>query len=121
MKGSVVEMPSSSTRRAFSSIATLIRHQLGEYTNVRFLSNGTRTVRGSSSKESFFSEGKNEPGGLLFNESPQQGGRQWESWEGPWYFAFGDATAILTIGLSAKPDTSLVSWAEREALKRREQ
>lgn len=114
-------MPSSSTRRAISSIATLLQKQQGEYKNVRLLSNGTRTMRGSASKESFFSEGKNEPGGLLFNESPQQGGRQWESWEGPWYFAFGAATAILTIGLSAKPDTSLISWAEREALKRRQQ
>jgi hypothetical protein len=121
VKGRVVEMPSSSTRRAISSLITLVRHQHGGNKHVRLLSNGTRTVRGSSSKESFFSEGKNEPGGLLFNESPQQGGRQWESWEGPWYFAFGAATAILTIGLSAKPDTSLVSWAEREALKRREQ
>jgi hypothetical protein len=87
----------------------------------KMISSGTRTVRGSSSKESFFSEGKNEPGGLLFNESPPgpgSGGRQWESWEGPWYFTFGAATAILSIGLSAKPDTSLVSWAEREAKKR---
>lgn len=117
-------MPSSSTRRAFFSIAQLIQkqqHQQIQQTNTRLLSNGTRTMRGSPSKESFFSEGKNEPGGLLFNESPQHGGRRWESWEGPWYFTFGAATAILTIGLSAKPDTSLLSWAEAEALRRRQQ
>ena len=31
------------------------------------------------------------------------------------YFTFGAATAILTLGLSAKPDTSLSQWAERQA------
>lgn len=35
------------------------------------------------------------------------------------YFSFGAATAILMIGLSAKPDTSLVHWAEKEAKARR--
>lgn len=81
----------------------------------------TAIKRGGGPKESFFSEGKNDPGGLLFNESPPADGiRQWESWEAPWYFGFGAAVAILSIGLSAKPDTSLVAWAEREALARRE-
>lgn len=33
---------------------------------------------------SFFAEGKHEPGGNLFGESPSAGPRKWESWEGPW-------------------------------------
>ena len=33
---------------------------------------------------SFFQEGKHEPGGVLFGETPSPEGRKWESWEGPW-------------------------------------
>lgn len=42
--------------------------------------------RGGHSNESFFSEGKHEPGGLIFNETPPKAGesRTWESWEAPW-------------------------------------
>lgn len=87
----------------------------------RTYATSTQPRMGSSSGESFWSAGKHEPGGLLFAESPPAPGtsRSWESWEGPWYFAFGAATAILTVGLSAKPDTNLTSWAEVEARKRR--
>jgi len=87
----------------------------------RAYATGTQPRLGSSSGESFFSAGKHEPGGLLFAESPPAPGtsRSWESWEGPWYFAFGAATAILAVGLSAKPDTNLTTWAEQEAKKRR--
>lgn len=103
--------------RRLHSLLSQQQQQNGVVSQVR----STTIKRGGGSKESFFSEGKNDPGGLLFNESPPADGvRQWESWEAPWYFAFGAATAILTIGLSAKPDTSLVAWAEREALARRE-
>lgn len=43
-------------------------------------------LRGGGSKESFFAEGKNNPGGYLFNETPTPPGqsRKWESWEAPW-------------------------------------
>ena len=43
-------------------------------------------VRGGGPKESFFAEGKNEPTGYLFNETPLPAGqsRKWESWEAPW-------------------------------------
>ena len=34
------------------------------------------------------------------------------------YFTFGAATAILTLGLPARPDTSLVRWADRQAAER---
>lgn len=31
------------------------------------------------------------------------------------YFTFGAATAMLAIGLSARPDSSLSHWADRKA------
>ena len=43
-------------------------------------------TRGSGGGGSFFAEGKSEPGGNLFGETPPPPGqsRKWESWEGPW-------------------------------------
>ncbi|PSC69476.1 NADH:ubiquinone ESSS subunit [Micractinium conductrix] len=66
---------------------------------------------------SFFAEGKHEPSGNLFGETPPPAGqsRTWESWEGPWYFTFGAATAMLVVGLQARPDSSLTAWADRQA------
>jgi hypothetical protein len=34
------------------------------------------------------------------------------------YFTFAAAAVILTVGLSAKPDTSIVSWARDTAQQR---
>jgi hypothetical protein len=34
------------------------------------------------------------------------------------YFTFGAAIAILSLGLSARPDSSLTSWADRQAAAR---
>ena len=36
------------------------------------------------------------------------------------YFTFGAATAILALGLPARPDSSLVRWADRQAAERAE-
>ncbi|KAL4522456.1 hypothetical protein Ndes2526B_g03401 [Nannochloris sp. 'desiccata'] len=79
-------------------------------------------IRGGGEKSSFWAEGKNDPQGLLFSESPLPAGqkRKWESWEAPWYFTFGAATAILALGLPARPDSSLVRWADRQAAERAE-
>ncbi|EFN55973.1 hypothetical protein CHLNCDRAFT_145304 [Chlorella variabilis] len=78
-------------------------------------------TRGSGGGGSFFAEGKSEPGGNLFGETPPPPGqsRKWESWEGPWYATFGAATAILVIGLSARPNSSLTSWADKQAAEKR--
>ena len=35
------------------------------------------------------------------------------------YFTFGAATAMLAIGLNARPDSSLQSWADKKAAERR--
>ena len=34
------------------------------------------------------------------------------------YFTFGAAIAILSLGLPARPDSSLTSWADRQAAAR---
>lgn len=46
-------------------------------------------TKGSGPPGGFFGEGRNNPGGNLFNESPLPPGqkRKWESWEAPWYVA----------------------------------
>ncbi len=43
-------------------------------------------TRGGGGGGSFFAEGKHEPGGNLFGETPPPEGtaRKWESWEGAW-------------------------------------
>ncbi|KAK9917069.1 hypothetical protein WJX75_000556 [Coccomyxa subellipsoidea] len=73
----------------------------------------------SHAKETLFAPGKNTPGGYLFNETPPPPGqkRHLESWELPWYFTLVAATVMLTVGLSAKPDTNITSWARKEAAK----
>ena len=45
-----------------------------------------RPRAGDSHNNSFWSEGKHEPSGYLFNETPPPPGqrRKWESWEAPW-------------------------------------
>ena len=45
-----------------------------------------RPRAGDSHGEKFWSEGKHEPGGYLFGETPLPPGekRKWESWEAPW-------------------------------------
>ena len=67
----------------------------------------------------WWSPGTHEPTGHLFGETPGVK-RVWEDWEMPWYFTLVAATVMLGVGLSAKPDTSLVNWAHKEAAKRLE-
>ncbi|KAK9836355.1 hypothetical protein WJX81_008229 [Elliptochloris bilobata] len=78
-----------------------------------------RPRAGDSHKGGFWSEGKHEPSGYLFGETPPPPGqkRRWESWEGPWYATWVIATAIIVLGLNAKPDTSMITWAHKEAEK----
>lgn len=74
-------------------------------------------TKGSGPPGGFWGEGQNTPGGNLFNESPLPPGqaRKWESWEAPWYFAFGAAGVILAVGLGSKPNTSLEAWGREQA------
>ena len=83
---------------------------------------GQRRNGSTSSKGGFWSEGtKEKTDGLLFGESPPAAGqsRKWESWEAPWYATLVGSVVLLTLGLSAKPNNGITSWAKEEAMKRR--
>ncbi|KAL3138765.1 hypothetical protein ABBQ32_005610 [Trebouxia sp. C0010 RCD-2024] len=76
------------------------------------------------SEGGFFAQGAQEgKNGLLFGETPPPPGekRKWESWEGPWYFMLGGAVVILGLGLPSRPDTSIMTWAKRQAQKELEE
>ncbi|GBG71051.1 hypothetical protein CBR_g8350 [Chara braunii] len=80
-----------------------------------------RTRGGSRYPDGWFGRGTQEgPNGHLFGETPLPPGvsRKWEDWELPYYASFVAATVMLTVGLSAKPDTTLTTWARQEALRR---
>mmetsp|Transcript_6857 Transcript_6857/g.12578 ORF Transcript_6857/g.12578 Transcript_6857/m.12578 type:complete len:149 (+) Transcript_6857:277-723(+) len=81
-----------------------------------------RCMGGGGPPGGFWSEGtKAKPDGLLFGETPPPPGmkRKWESWEAPWYATLVASAVLLTVGLSAKPDNGIVSWAKEEAMQRR--
>eukprot|EP00898_Chlorokybus_atmophyticus_P008585 jgi/Chlat1/8728/Chrsp9S08557 len=58
--------------------------------------------------------------GNLFGETPLPPGvaRKWEDWELPWYLTMGTATVMLAVGLNSQPDTTITTWARKEALAR---
>lgn len=99
---------------------------------LRALASGARRTAGAATKQrstygtksgpGFWSEGtKEKTDGLLFGETPPPPGqrRKWESWEAPWYGTLLGSFLLLSIGLSAKPDNGITSWAKDEAMKRR--
>ncbi|KAF7720903.1 hypothetical protein EC973_005791 [Apophysomyces ossiformis] len=55
----------------------------------------------------------NEPGGYLFAEKT----RVKEDWEDIYYWGMGGGFLFIAAGLYYKPDTSVVSWAKKEAEK----
>ncbi|CAB4384874.1 unnamed protein product [Rhizophagus irregularis] len=65
----------------------------------------------------------NEPGGYLFGERPLPPGqkRVKEDWENIWIYGMGGSLLLGTIIAIYKPDTSIQSWATREAKKRLEE
>jgi len=70
---------------------------------------------------SWFGPGTQERGnGVLFNETPPPPGqkRKWEDWELPYYTTGILTVVLLSVGLSAKPDTRIDTWARKQALER---
>ncbi|KAF7147134.1 uncharacterized protein LOC131320803 [Rhododendron vialii] len=63
------------------------------------------------------------PNGYLFNRVPPPPGqpRQWEDWELPCYLTSFLTIVILGVGLNAKPDLTIETWAHHKALERLEQ
>ncbi|CAO3680177.1 unnamed protein product [Rhizopus stolonifer] len=55
----------------------------------------------------------NEPSGHLFNEKV----RVKEDWEDIYYLGMGGGIFAMAVALYYKPDTSLVTWAKKEAEK----
>ncbi|KAG6550662.1 hypothetical protein Mapa_007759 [Marchantia paleacea] len=99
-------------QRAMKSSGGLVRRALK-----------TQVRRGGGGGGSWFGPGTQEgPNGVLFNETPLAPGqvRRWEDWELPYYFTGIATILILTVGLSAKPDTRIETWARKQALERLE-
>jgi hypothetical protein len=64
-----------------------------------------------------------QPKGFLFNRPPLPPGesRKWEDWELPCYVTSFLTIVILGVGLNAKPDLTLETWAHEKALERLQQ
>ncbi|KAL3533862.1 hypothetical protein ACH5RR_007383 [Cinchona calisaya] len=62
------------------------------------------------------------PNGYLLNRTPPPPGqsRKWEDWELPCYITSFLTIVILGVGLNAKPDLTLETWAHQKALERLE-
>ena len=76
---------------------------------------------GASGLSRWTSPGHEErPKGYLFNRTPLPPGqsRKWEDWELPCYITSFLTIVILGVGLNAKPDLSIETWAHEKALER---
>ncbi len=58
--------------------------------------------------------------GVLFNETPPPPKQKmkWEDWELPYYATGIMAGVLLAVGLSAKPDARIETWARKQAVER---
>uniref|UniRef100_A0A0D9XF21 NADH dehydrogenase [ubiquinone] 1 beta subcomplex subunit 11, mitochondrial n=1 Tax=Leersia perrieri TaxID=77586 RepID=A0A0D9XF21_9ORYZ len=63
------------------------------------------------------------PKGHFLNRTPPPPGesRKWEDWELPCYVTSFLTVVILGVGLNAKPDLTLETWAHEKALERLQQ
>ncbi|KAJ7631011.1 Ndufb11, NADH dehydrogenase 1 beta subcomplex subunit [Roridomyces roridus] len=64
----------------------------------------------------------NEPTGLLFGEKPPPPGQRRirQPWESLWYYGMYGSMAVGAVLLYFKPDTSIQTWALKEAKQRME-
>ncbi|KAK9069216.1 hypothetical protein SSX86_013332 [Deinandra increscens subsp. villosa] len=62
------------------------------------------------------------PNGYFLNRTPLPPGqsRKWEDWELPCYVTSFLTIVILGVGLNAKPDLTLETWAHQKAIERLE-
>ncbi|KAK3006270.1 hypothetical protein RJ639_017470 [Escallonia herrerae] len=62
------------------------------------------------------------PNGYFMNRTPPPPGqyRKWEDWELPCYVTSFLTIVILGVGLNAKPDLTIETWAHQKALERLE-
>ncbi|KAK9289421.1 hypothetical protein L1049_007576 [Liquidambar formosana] len=100
----------------FATAAQTLRHRLT--TALR-----TRGGGGHDGPSRWTSPGHQErPNGYLFNRPPPPPGqsRKWEDWELPCYVTSFLTIVILGVGLNAKPDLTIETWAHQKALERLE-
>ena len=102
-------------------IAAMQRARIAVGGAVRRITQTQRVRGGHGGGGGWWAEGTQEgPNGVLFNETPPPPGqaRKWEDWELPYYATGILTTVLLTVGLSAKPDTRIETWAHKQALER---
>ncbi|KAK1259892.1 hypothetical protein QJS04_geneDACA010333 [Acorus gramineus] len=85
----------------------------------------SRSIRlrsgGGDGPSRWTSPGTQERGsGHIFNRTPPPPGqsRKWEDWELPCYVTAFLSVVILGVGLNAKPDLTIETWAHQKALER---
>ncbi|PIA48519.1 hypothetical protein AQUCO_01400834v1 [Aquilegia coerulea] len=103
-----------STSKAIAAASGMLRNRLKSTIRVRGGGGGGGESRWSS-------EGHQEkPNGYLFNRTPPPPGqsRKWEDWELPCYVTSFLTIVILGVGLNAKPDFTIETWAHQKALER---
>ncbi|KAL8172145.1 hypothetical protein V2J09_023949 [Rumex salicifolius] len=80
-----------------------------------------RTRGGGEGVSRWTSPGHQErPNGYFCNRTPPPPGqsRKWEDWELPCYLTSFFTIIILGVGLNAKPDLTIETWAHQKALER---
>ncbi|XP_047317329.1 uncharacterized protein LOC124920811 [Impatiens glandulifera] len=85
------------------------------------MTSSIRTRSGGDGPSRWSTPGHQErPNGYLFNRTPPPPGqsRTWEDWELPCYITSFLTIVILGVGLSAKPDLTIETWAHQKALER---
>ncbi|KAK4272557.1 hypothetical protein QN277_021096 [Acacia crassicarpa] len=96
-----------------SSASAMLRHRILPALRIR--------GGGASGPSRWTTPGHEErPKGYLFNRIPPPPGqsRKWEDWELPCYIASFITIVILGVGLNAKPDMTIETWAHEKALER---
>ncbi|XP_019053347.1 PREDICTED: uncharacterized protein LOC109114724 [Nelumbo nucifera] len=104
-----------SSSRGFMAASGMLRSRLKP---------SLRTRGGGEGPSRWTSPGHQErPNGYLFNQTPPPPGqsRKWEDWELPYYITGFLTVVILGVGLNAKPDFTIETWAHKKALERLEQ
>ncbi|CAI0438160.1 unnamed protein product [Linum tenue] len=97
----------------FTTAASMLRQRLS----------GSLRTRGGGGASGWTTPGHEErPKGYLFNRTPPPPGqsRKWEDWELPCYLTSFLTIVILGVGLNAKPDLTIETWAHQKALERLE-
>ncbi|KAJ6992460.1 hypothetical protein NC653_015751 [Populus alba x Populus x berolinensis] len=97
----------------FTTASSMLRHRI---------SSALRTRSGASSGRWTSPGHEEQPKGYLFNRTPLPPGqpRKWEDWELPCYITSFLTIVILGVGLNAKPDLTIETWAHQKALERLE-